>query len=82
MSAILERLNRRCGSYCTPAVTVTWAIHLDLVMCALTVISNSARRSMPVLIICDNGKAFEAAATVIQDVVSSPEVQQYLEGIV
>ena len=37
---------------------------------------------MPVLIICDNGKAFEAAATVIQDVVSSPEVQQYLEGIV
>ena len=31
--------------------------------------------------ISDNGKAFEAAAKVIQDVVSSPEVQRYFEGI-
>ena len=28
-----------------------------------------------------NGKGFEAAAKVIQDVVSSPEVQRYFEGV-
>ena len=31
--------------------------------------------------IFDNAKSFEAAAKVIRDVISSPKVQQYLEGI-
>ena len=66
---------------------VTRAIHLDLVsdMSAPTFIRSfkrfSSRRGLPVLMISDNGKAFEAAAKVIQDVVSSPEVQRYFEGV-
>ena len=31
--------------------------------------------------ISNNGKTFEVAAKVIRDVVSSPKVQQYFEGI-
>lgn len=54
-------------------------------MSALTFIRSfkrfSSRRGLPVLVISDNGKAFEAAAKVIKDVISSPEVQQYFEGI-
>ena len=66
---------------------VTRAIHLDLVsdMSAPTFIRSfkrfSSRRGLPILMISDNGKAFEAAAKVIQDVVSSPEVQRYFEGV-
>ena len=64
---------------------VTRTIHLDLVsdMSAPTFIRSfkqfSSQRGLPVLMISDNGKAFEAAAKVIQDVVSSPEVQRYFE---
>ena len=63
------------------------AIHLDLVsdMSAPTFIRGfkqfSSRKGLPVLMLSDNGKAFEAAAKVIQDVVSSPEVQRYFEGV-
>ena len=33
------------------------------------------------LLISNNGKAFEVAAKVIQNVVSSPDVQRYFDGI-
>ena len=58
---------------------VTRAIHLDLVpdMSASTFIRSfkrfSSRRGLPALMISDNGKAFEAAAKVIKDVVHSPQ---------
>ena len=66
---------------------VTRAIHLDHVsdMSAPTFIRSfkrfSSRRGLPVLMISDNAKTFEAAAKVIRDVISSPKVQQYFEGI-
>ena len=34
---------------------------------------------LPVLMISDNGKAIKVAAKVIQDVISSPEVQRYFD---
>ena len=74
---------------CTVLYTccVTQAIHLDLVsdMSAPTFICGFKRfrswRGLPVLMISDNAKTFEAAAKVIWDVISSPKVQQYFEGI-
>ena len=41
----------------------------------------SSRRGLPAPMISDNGKAFEAAAKVIKDVVYSPEVQRYFDGV-
>ena len=66
---------------------VTRAIHLELVsdMSAPAFTHSfkrfSSQRGLSVLMISENGKAFEAAAKVIKDVVSSPEVQRYFEGI-
>ena len=60
---------------------VTRAIHLDLVsdMSAPMFIRSfkrfSSRRGLPVPMISDNAKTFEAAAKVIRDVMSSPKVQ-------
>ena len=72
-------------------VLYTWCviqvIHLELVrdISAPTVIRSFKRfnswRDLPVLIISNNGKTFEAAAKVIKDVISSPAVQQYFERI-
>ena len=66
---------------------VTRAIHLELVpdMSAPAFIRSfkrfSSRRGLPVLILSDNGKTFEAAAKEIKSVVSSPEVQRYFSGV-
>ena len=66
---------------------VTRAVHLDLVpdMSGPTFIRSfkrfTARRGLPALVLSDNGKTFEAAAKVIESVVSSPEVQRYLDGV-
>ena len=66
---------------------VTRAVHLDLVpnMTSTAFIRSfkrfSARRGLPLSMISDNGRAFEAAAqeVVNESVFSSQEVKQYLE---
>ena len=66
---------------------VTQAVHLELVsdMSTPTFIRSfkrfSARRGFPALVISDNGKVFKAAAKVIENVLSSAEVQRYCEGV-
>ena len=41
----------------------------------------AARKGLLVLIVSDNGKAFEAAAKIIKNILDSPIVQNYFDGI-
>ena len=66
---------------------VTRAIHLELVsdMSVHTFILSfkrfSSRRSLPALMILDNGKTFIAAARIIKRVLSNPQVHKFFHGI-
>ena len=66
---------------------ITRAIHLELVrdMSAQTFICSfkrfAARRGLPALMVLDNGKAFEAVAKIIKNILDSPIVQNYFDGI-
>ena len=72
---------------CLYTCCVTRAVHLDVVtnLSAQAFIRCFkrfvARRGLPVKIISDNGKAFKAAAKIIQKILSHEDVAQHLSGL-
>lgn len=72
---------------CLYTCCVTRAVHIDVVpdMSTDTFIRSlkrfCARRGTPIVIVSDNVKTFKAAARVVQDVITHPDVRKYCSDL-